>query len=218
MTPTLLVADTPRLHVQLVPAFVTLLALGGQVGLPILVLTCLRFKRLNRHSTFVNCCVTSIIYSLVFCILLSRFLSPFTLSFATLTSDLIPSKPPFSMGYCGLCRIYTGQNRRAVPNHALCVAQASMIMAVLPMYICPNPHLFANKADASVGCPSLSSCLCSRYIQFTVMRQHSQAHVSLTYDRSGRHSKILVPPFSSHLRGVICSSLYVVLHGCVEHH
>lgn len=98
MTPTLLVTNAPKLYVRLVPAFVTLLALGGQVGLPILVLTCLRSKRLNRHSTFVNCCVTSIIYSLVFCIL-----------------------------------IYTGQYRRAVPNHALCVAQASMVMAVLPM-------------------------------------------------------------------------------------
>jgi hypothetical protein len=73
MTLTLLVTNAPKLYVRLVPAFVTLLALGGQVGLPILVLTCLRSKRLNRHSTFVNCCVTSIIYSLVFCILLSRF-------------------------------------------------------------------------------------------------------------------------------------------------
>jgi hypothetical protein len=74
MTPTsLLITNAPRLYAHLVPAFVTLLALGGQVGLPILVLTCLRFKRVNRHSTFVNCCITSIIYSLVFCILLSRF-------------------------------------------------------------------------------------------------------------------------------------------------
>jgi len=75
---TLLETNSPKLYAHLVPAFVTLLALGGQVGLPILVLTCLRFKRLNRHSTFVNCCVASIIYSLVFCILLSRF-PPFSL-------------------------------------------------------------------------------------------------------------------------------------------
>ena len=82
MTPSLLITS-PRLYVHLVPAFAALLALGGQVGLPILVLTCLRSKRLNLHSTFVNCCVTPIIYSLVFCILLSCF--PVTLLSASLT-------------------------------------------------------------------------------------------------------------------------------------
>jgi hypothetical protein len=62
-------------YTNLLPAFVALLALGGQVGMPVLVLTCLRSKRLNRHPTFVNCCVAAIVYSLVFCILLSRVLS-----------------------------------------------------------------------------------------------------------------------------------------------
>lgn len=57
-------------HTYLAPAFIALLALGGQVGLPILVLTFLRSKKLNRRSTFVNFCVTVIIYSLAFCILL----------------------------------------------------------------------------------------------------------------------------------------------------
>ena len=149
MTQTLLVTNAPKLYADLVPAFVTLLALGGQVGLPILVLTCLRFKRLNRHSTFVNCCVTSIIYSLVFCILLSRFprLRCCFPPSATLASDLthlISFNYSVAMGVLtGLFRIYTGQNRHAVPNHTLCVAQASMVMAVLPMCICPNPRLFA---------------------------------------------------------------------------
>jgi len=57
-------------HENLAPAFVTLLALGGQVGLPILVLTSLYSKRLNRLSTFINFCVTLILYSLIFCILI----------------------------------------------------------------------------------------------------------------------------------------------------
>ena len=130
------VTDAPKLYVKLTPAFVTLLALGGQVGLPILVLTCLRFKRLNRHSTFVNCCVASIIYSLAFCILLSRFPVYTPLRHSDIRSH--PSNSIFN-------RIYTGQYRRAVPNHALCVAQASMIMAALPMYVCPNLHLFAKQ-------------------------------------------------------------------------
>ncbi len=57
-------------YVGLAPAFAALLALGGQVSLPILILTTLYFKRrLNRHSTFVNFCVTLILYSLVFCLL-----------------------------------------------------------------------------------------------------------------------------------------------------
>ena len=53
----------------LAPASAALLALGGQVLLPILILTTLYFKRLNRHSTFVNFCVTLILYSLIFCLL-----------------------------------------------------------------------------------------------------------------------------------------------------
>ena len=163
-----LATRTPMLHTGLAPAFVTLLALGGQVGLPILVLTCLRSKRLNRHSTFVNCCITSIIYSLVFCILLSCSSPRFA---ALLTSWIIPSfrlPSPNSMGTeldrTGY-RIYTGQYRRAEPNHALCVAQASMVMAVLPMYVCSNLPSGENKTDFAVGCPSLSSCLFFRYIQ-----------------------------------------------------
>ena len=96
MTPSLLVTS-PKLYVHLVPAFAALLALGGQVGLPILVLTCLRSKRLNRHSTFVNCCVTSIIYSLVFCLLLSCF--PATLLSATLTFISHPTPFQWVLGY-----------------------------------------------------------------------------------------------------------------------
>jgi len=84
-------------HTNLAPVFVALLALGGQIGLPVLVLTSFRSKRLNRPSTFVNFCITLIIYSLVFCIL-----------------------------------IYAGEYRSLKPNLALCVAQASMVMAVLP--------------------------------------------------------------------------------------
>jgi len=85
-------------HTYLAPAFIVLLALGGQIGLPILVLTSLRSKKLNRRSTFVNFCITLIIYSIAFSILL-----------------------------------YSGQYRRAEPNHVLCGAQASMIMGAIPM-------------------------------------------------------------------------------------
>jgi hypothetical protein len=56
-------------HTYLAPVFIALLALGGQIGLPILVLTFLRSKKLNRRSTFVNFCITLIIYSLAFSLL-----------------------------------------------------------------------------------------------------------------------------------------------------
>ena len=56
-------------HAYLAPAFIALLALGGQIGLPILVLTFLRSKRLNRRSTFVNFCITLIIYSIALSLL-----------------------------------------------------------------------------------------------------------------------------------------------------
>ena len=168
MTQSLLATNPEQYYAHLVPAFAALLALGGQVGLPILVLTCLRSKRLNRHPTFVNCCVTSIIYSLVFCMLL--VVSPFMLSSANLT----PTNS-ISMG-TGLYRIYSGQYRRAEPNHALCVAQASMVMAVLPMCICPNPRCSRTKTDAFVGCPLLSSCLCFGYVSQFWDKYCSRAH------------------------------------------
>ena len=53
----------------LAPAFAALLALGGQILLPVLILTTLYSKRLNRRSTFVNFCITLILYSLVLCLL-----------------------------------------------------------------------------------------------------------------------------------------------------
>ena len=56
---------------NLAPAFVALLAAGGQVGLPILILTSFRWKGpcRSRHWTFVNLCFTGIIYSVAFCLL-----------------------------------------------------------------------------------------------------------------------------------------------------
>ncbi|THH05658.1 hypothetical protein EW146_g9842, partial [Bondarzewia mesenterica] len=55
-------------------------------------------KNVHRHPTFVNFCITIIIYSIVFSLL-----------------------------------IYSGQYRLAEPNKSLCIAQASMIMGILPM-------------------------------------------------------------------------------------
>jgi len=83
---------------NLAPAFIALLAAGGQVGLPILILTSMFSKGLKRHWTFVNLCFTEIIYSYAFCLLL-----------------------------------YSGQYRLDQPNHTLCVAQAAIVMGVLPM-------------------------------------------------------------------------------------
>ena len=156
-TPTSLlvvVVANPRLYVHLVPAFVTLLVIGGQVGLPILILTCLRFKRLNRHSTFVNCCLASIIYSLVFSILLSLF----SLSLPVHLSDF--SGPPFQ---CCIEYILGNIGLR-------CLITLSVLHRHLwswPFSRCAFAHsqfpVACKQTDASVGCPSLFSCLCSRY-------------------------------------------------------
>jgi hypothetical protein len=153
MSAPLLVTD-PELYAHLVPAFVALLALGGQVGMPILILTCLRSKRLNRHSTFVNCCVASIIYSLAFCMLLSCFLvysSP---------SDLTHLTPfQWGMGYIEYIR----------GNIAVqCLIMFSVLHKPLWLWLfsrCEFPPIFVarKQTDACVGCPLLSSCLCSRY-------------------------------------------------------
>lgn len=172
--PTSLVTNAPNLHVQLVPAFVTLLALGGQVGLPILVLTCLRFKRLNQHSTFVNCCITSIFYSLVFCILLSRF-PVYTALRHSLTSDLTHPNS-ISMGNLGYVEYIRGNIGVRCPIMLSVLHRHLWSWLFSRCAFASHPRLLANKTDAFVGCPSLSSCLCSRYIQFTVLGQIANAH------------------------------------------
>ncbi|THH13585.1 hypothetical protein EW146_g6656 [Bondarzewia mesenterica] len=83
---------------SLVEVYTALLLVGGQAGLPIVVLTFLFSKNVHRHPTFVNFCITIIIYSIVFSLL-----------------------------------IYSGQYRLTEPNKSLCIAQASMIMGILPM-------------------------------------------------------------------------------------
>ncbi|KAA1467986.1 hypothetical protein DENSPDRAFT_833164 [Dentipellis sp. KUC8613] len=52
---------------NLVPLYAVLLILGGQAGLPLLVFTFLT-KRVHRHPTFINFCITMIIYSVIFCL------------------------------------------------------------------------------------------------------------------------------------------------------
>ncbi|ETW87020.1 hypothetical protein HETIRDRAFT_166543 [Heterobasidion irregulare TC 32-1] len=55
---------------HLVEVYATLLIAGGQAGLPIIILTFLFAKNVHRHPTVVNFCITMIIYSIVFCLLI----------------------------------------------------------------------------------------------------------------------------------------------------
>ncbi|KAH9049382.1 hypothetical protein EDB84DRAFT_1117272 [Lactarius hengduanensis] len=142
-------------HTYLAPAFIALLALGGQVGLPILVLTFLRSKKLNRRSTFVNFCIAVIIYSLAFCILL-----------------------------------YSGQYRRTQPNHALCGAQASMIMGAIPM----------------VGVAALTIVL-----QLWATFQSPGSIVFDTFERPGVSFILLASPYATFF-GYLLGSIVVVAH------
>lgn len=54
---------------SLTSVFFGLHIVGGHVGLPILVLTFLFSKKVSRHPTIVNFCVTWILYSVSFCLL-----------------------------------------------------------------------------------------------------------------------------------------------------
>ncbi len=164
MARSLQVMQPPKVHSDLVPAFVTLLALGGQIGLPILVLTCLRSKRLNRHSTFVNCCISSIVYSLVFCILLSL---PFPL-FATFRSDCRSIQLQLLQLNGELDYIESIQGNIAARSPIMLSVSHRQLWS-WPFFRCAfylNPRSSRKKtdSDASVlGCPSLSSRSCSRY-------------------------------------------------------
>jgi hypothetical protein len=50
-------------------AYLVLHIIGGQVGLPIMVLTFLLCKNVSRHPTLVNFCITWIVYSVSYCLL-----------------------------------------------------------------------------------------------------------------------------------------------------
>jgi len=55
---------------RLIPLYLVLHIVGGQVGLPIIIATLLTSKKVARHPTLVNFFCTWVIYSIVYCILL----------------------------------------------------------------------------------------------------------------------------------------------------
>ncbi|KAF9245786.1 hypothetical protein BU15DRAFT_40756, partial [Melanogaster broomeanus] len=48
--------------------YLALLIIGGQIGLPIVVITALICKKVTWHPTLINFCITWIIYSVVYCL------------------------------------------------------------------------------------------------------------------------------------------------------
>jgi len=54
----------------LTPVYFALHLAGGHVGLPILVLTFLLSKEVQRHPVIINFCITWMIYSISFCLLI----------------------------------------------------------------------------------------------------------------------------------------------------
>ena len=54
-------------HLQ--PIYLVLLIAGGQVGLPLVIVTLLFSKKAIRHPTLINFFCTWVIYSVVFCLL-----------------------------------------------------------------------------------------------------------------------------------------------------
>ncbi|KIJ66283.1 hypothetical protein HYDPIDRAFT_174427 [Hydnomerulius pinastri MD-312] len=58
---------------HLTSVYLALLITGGQVGLPIIVLTALTCKKLSWHPTLINLCTTWIIYSIIYCLYLKNF-------------------------------------------------------------------------------------------------------------------------------------------------
>lgn len=88
--------------------------ISNTILLPILVLTILASNQLQRHSTFINTCLTWIVsgvFSLLLCVESLHYVSAFT--------------EPES-------RFYTHEYKEEPPK-ALCIAQASLIYGVIPM-------------------------------------------------------------------------------------
>lgn len=65
------IADSSsRLNLEhLTPLYLALQIIGGQIGLPIIITTILFSKRISRHPTLINFCITWVIYSISYCIL-----------------------------------------------------------------------------------------------------------------------------------------------------
>ncbi|KAF9225453.1 hypothetical protein BS17DRAFT_751217 [Gyrodon lividus] len=55
---------------HLTSVYLALLIIGGQIGLPIIVLTALVCKKVTWHPTLINFCITWIIYSVIYCLYL----------------------------------------------------------------------------------------------------------------------------------------------------
>ncbi|KIJ22088.1 hypothetical protein PAXINDRAFT_165374, partial [Paxillus involutus ATCC 200175] len=55
---------------HLTSVYLALLIMGGQIGLPIIVLTALVCKKVTWHPTLINFCITWIIYSVIYCLYL----------------------------------------------------------------------------------------------------------------------------------------------------
>jgi len=70
-------------HLQ--PIYLVLLIAGGQVGLPLVIVTLLFSKKAIRHPILINFFCTWIIYSVVFCLLCVVFFW-----FATRITDVDP--------------------------------------------------------------------------------------------------------------------------------
>ncbi|KAL7285451.1 hypothetical protein PYCCODRAFT_1467115 [Trametes coccinea BRFM310] len=65
------IAEPPPPDLEaLTPVFLTIHLVGGHIGLPLLVATFLFSKTAKRHPAVINFCVTWILYSIVYCLLL----------------------------------------------------------------------------------------------------------------------------------------------------
>ncbi|KAH9932408.1 hypothetical protein B0H21DRAFT_760604 [Amylocystis lapponica] len=60
--------EFPNLR-SLTPVYFALHLVGGHIGLPFLVCTFLVSKSIHRHPTIINFCITWIIYSIIYCLL-----------------------------------------------------------------------------------------------------------------------------------------------------
>ncbi|KAF7346358.1 hypothetical protein MSAN_01863500 [Mycena sanguinolenta] len=147
-------ADMGKAAPALLDVWIYFHLVSNTVLLPILVATFLFSKRAKRHPTLINVCMTWIL-SGIFSLLLCAF--EFWLH-GTLASTH------------GSRSFYAGQERGREPEKALCIAQASLLYGIIPMWAVAvfvllwNMILVIHNPTETVGRFKMSLMLSAPYI------------------------------------------------------
>lgn len=127
----------------LISVFMFFQIFGGHSGIPLVILTTIFAKKIQRHPFLINFCVTWFIYATSFTLL-------------WVIGDL------FSQIFSRIIRFYAGQQTGPEPSLQLCIIQSSFVYGATVMYT--KPYLSETWSNLYPGHPRRVWCLSSMYV------------------------------------------------------